>query len=608
MSTKNQTQINQEFIEAARANDVHRAIGLLEQGSEMEARTNYGQTALIVAVRNGHIELTIRLLEKGADLETRTDYGWTALMFATRYGHIELTIQLLEKGADLEAKDKEGQTSLMVAARNRHIELTIQLLEKGAELEAKNKYGHTALMFACISGENANVLAFLEKGADLEDIDKDGRTALVLASSNGYADIALALIAHGADSKKLPSEDAFHGFTPLQACAAGGLLPKLMELLQDPVPRALPADNHQSLIELAVEYQQSGAAGILQSQLAKRAIDDLLDGTGENFNQAEAGKKEQIVSFGSPKSQGSKTMTPQAQSRINQEFIESVRANDVHRALGLLEQGADPDEKDKMGKTALMFAAQNGHMELSIQLLGKGADLEVKDNYGWTALLFATRYRRVDLVSQLLENRANTEARDNDGWTSLMVAASIGNNAIALALLQKGANLEAKENEGQTALVLAAQNGHIELTLWLLEKGADLEAEEKNELTALMLASSNGYADVALALIAHGSDSGKLPSEDAFHGFTPLQACAAGGFLPKLQALLEDPAPRNLASEQPLALIGIALEYKQSNAAGILPAHLAKKTIDDLLDGTAKISINLSRAKRENCQIRPLQI
>ena len=45
----------------------------------------------------------------------------------------------------------------------------------------------------------------------------------------------------------------------------------------------------------------------------------------------------------------------------------------------LLDEGAPVDEKDESGKTALMWASENGHTEVVRLLLSKGAAIDVKD-------------------------------------------------------------------------------------------------------------------------------------------------------------------------------------------------------------------------------------
>ena len=46
----------------------------------------------------------------------------------------------------------------------------------------------------------------------------------------------------------------------------------------------------------------------------------------------------------------------------------------------LLDRGADVDAKDIDGRTALMLAIQNGHLDVVKALIAKGADVNAKDN------------------------------------------------------------------------------------------------------------------------------------------------------------------------------------------------------------------------------------
>ena len=52
----------------------------------------------------------------------------------------------------------------------------------------------------------------------------------------------------------------------------------------------------------------------------------------------------------------------------------------------LIENGADVNQKQNFGWTALIFAARNGYKEVCILLIENGADVNQKDNDGETAL------------------------------------------------------------------------------------------------------------------------------------------------------------------------------------------------------------------------------
>ena len=105
---------------------------LLEKGAELEAKTNYGWTALHAAAQQGRTAVVRLLLEKGAELEAKNNYDWTALHEAAWLGHTAAVRLLLEKGA---AKDDRCRKALYWAKENEHTEVVTLLREASAEIE-----------------------------------------------------------------------------------------------------------------------------------------------------------------------------------------------------------------------------------------------------------------------------------------------------------------------------------------------------------------------------------------------------------------------------------------------------------------------------------------
>jgi ankyrin repeat protein len=56
-------------------------------------------------------------VELGADLEAKDNYGITALHFAAGNGHVDVVGYLIRKGANVEAKNVFGSTTLLVIAK-----------------------------------------------------------------------------------------------------------------------------------------------------------------------------------------------------------------------------------------------------------------------------------------------------------------------------------------------------------------------------------------------------------------------------------------------------------------------------------------------------------
>jgi ankyrin repeat protein len=107
-------------------------------------------------------------------------------------------------------------------------------------------------------------------------------------------------------------------------------------------------------------------------------------------------------------------------------------------------------------------------------LLRKGADVNEQDRDGHTALMFAVINIHTDIVRALLDYGADVNARTNDGCTPLILAACGGDTGIVQALLNKGADVKGKlEATGKTALMLAAEHGYITIAELIEQAGAN---------------------------------------------------------------------------------------------------------------------------------------
>ena len=119
------------------------------------------QNSILEACEKGDVEKVKILLEKGDDIEAKTLYGKTPLMIASCYGNIEVVKLLLEKGADIEAKDYNRITPLSCASRNGHIEVVKLLLEKGSDIEVKGVDG-TSSYYHLTERNKKEIDSFLE--------------------------------------------------------------------------------------------------------------------------------------------------------------------------------------------------------------------------------------------------------------------------------------------------------------------------------------------------------------------------------------------------------------------------------------------------------------
>jgi uncharacterized protein len=184
-----------------------------------------GLTALVYAAREDCIECVKTLVDAGADVNQRTFYGWTPLLVATQNRHYKLAAYLLEHGADPNTANKGGWTPLYLATDNRnieggdypvrapdmdHLDFIKLLLAKGANVNARI-CGAESTPEDCKGDSTETRTNFT-----MQWLFEDGATPFLRAAQSGDVELMKLLLAHGADPKIFTAHDV----TPL-AVAAG---------------------------------------------------------------------------------------------------------------------------------------------------------------------------------------------------------------------------------------------------------------------------------------------------------------------------------------------------------------------------------------------------
>lgn len=178
----------------------------------------------------------------------------------------------------------------------------------------------------------------------------------------------------------------------------------------------------------------------------------------------------------------------------------------------LLERGADASAQDSRGATALMLAAERGHLEAARLLVGTAGPDERGE-----ALRHAVGAGRLELMVWLLDEAdAALEYGGTDGKTPLTCATLGGHAALAEELLRRGANVEARSSSflpfenrddfGWHPLHYAADRRHALLVQLLLDAGAQADAETTEGTTPLMLAAHRGDEDCLRLLLLAGAE------------------------------------------------------------------------------------------------------
>jgi len=183
------------------------------------------------------------------------------------------------------------------------------------------------------------------------------------------------------------------------------------------------------------------------------------------------------------------------------DLYEAALRGDETAVRLLLRQKIDVDAKfTNLRATALLAAAQNGHLTIVRLLLAKGAAIEARLASGETALMLASGEGHIDIVQELLNKHAVVDARADSGETALYYASYSGHADVVQLLLSRGAEVNAQTVDGTTALMAAAFKGQPDVVQALLGKGADPALRRKDGGSAFDAAQAGGSKDVVLAL------------------------------------------------------------------------------------------------------------
>ena len=136
-----------------------------------------------------------------------------------------------------------------------------------------------------------------------------------------------------------------------------------------------------------------------------------------------------------------------------------------------LKAGFNPNYADKDGNTLLIQAAANMSPAAAGVLLQGGADPALRNKVGDDALNYAALKGSLPIVQQLLARGVPVTRRQ--GWQPLTYAVFGKQLPVFNALMEKGAEPNAVNPNGATALMFAAEQGQEDMVDRLLAAGAD---------------------------------------------------------------------------------------------------------------------------------------
>ncbi len=156
-------------------------------------------------------------------------------------------------------------------------------------------------------------------------------------------------------------------------------------------------------------------------------------------------------------------------------IADAAMAGDIEAVRAQLRDGADVNQSQGDGMTALHHAALRGDAEMTGVLLYAGANVQATSRLGgYTPLHLASQRGHADVIERLIGAGADPNHATVTGTTPLMFASASGHVSAVKQLLAHQVEVDATERANdQTALMFAAAADRPEVVKVLLEVGAD---------------------------------------------------------------------------------------------------------------------------------------
>ncbi|NNE37626.1 MAG: hypothetical protein HKN08_04910, partial [Gammaproteobacteria bacterium] len=429
---------------------------LLEAGADPNTALWSGVTPLMNAAKDGVNDVLNILLSYGADTNTvEPRRGQSALMWAISFGHPDTARLLIENGADVNASSKMldedfqplvldgygadvlgtargGYTPLMFAARAGDTATVNLLLSHGADINAVANEDGPALVIAAAAGHEDLALYLLEQGSDPNLADANGMTTLHYALRDGIkvlhnmrTNFDKQVCGYASDSRcKVYSSLSEDELKLLDDPKFGLYIVEPKENSNDPLygknmltlARALLAADADP--DVAMKYPPPrlriqrlsyfNLTGTTPFMLAVAALDTdamnmLLETEVDALVKTKADPDifaTQTKNFSDDNQfQGNATslMVASGMGR-NNDYSPDEEESALAVVKKLLEFGADVNESNEVGWTALHAAAFLGADKIVSYLVDNGADIEAQNGCGQTPLSLAVGRNQKGLI------------------------------------------------------------------------------------------------------------------------------------------------------------------------------------------------------------------
>ncbi len=210
-TTYTQEEIDQNFLNDIRLNNMDYVKHWLKLGADALARDEKYNTALINAAISKNVEMVKLAIELGCFPGVANNSGYTALHFAAQSGSTEMVKLLLDLGSDATKKTDDGVDPLGLAIEVRDFEIAKLLVEYGADINVAAIISNRGVVEDLFDDYNfdrvESAKMLLELGWDVNSSSLGDFSPLIYALGLQDDELTHFLIENGAD---LSDDNVFH--------------------------------------------------------------------------------------------------------------------------------------------------------------------------------------------------------------------------------------------------------------------------------------------------------------------------------------------------------------------------------------------------------------
>jgi ankyrin repeat protein len=227
--------------------------------------------------------------------------------------------------------------------------------------------------------------------------------------------------------------------------------------------------------------------------------------------------------------------------RTEQRFLslcQAAKTGEADAVVLLARQGANLDQQDYDGRTALHVACMEGNYKVVEVLTQQDANPNLKNRWGHTPLQVAVNHKQQMIVQLLSLSKARLDLEN--AASALCDASSKGDISQVKRLIENGVNPSSGDYDKRTALHIAAAEGQDKVVEYLLSAKAHANCTDRWGGTPLQDALAGSHNSCAALLKSKG---GKVPTS---FGAAAVCSAASEGNIPRLRMLHEFGQPMHV--------------------------------------------------------------